>query len=115
MYKKFSDLTSDERMKIFEIINNTINILRKNNICDRFNIIFEEKENRHFHIWIMPRHKWMKDLVGDISDNIGIIFEYAKKNIRNEDIYKKIEEITQILKNNLNKENKILTKKNTII
>ena len=57
--EKFDDLTEEERKEIFEITHKTINILRKNNICDRFNIVFEEKENRHFHIWIMPRHKWM--------------------------------------------------------
>ena len=64
--EKFDELTDEERVKIFDIVNKTITILRNNNICDRFNIIFEEKEGRHFHIWIMPRHKWMSDLFDDI-------------------------------------------------
>ena len=78
-------------------------------------MIFEEKENRHFHIWLMPRHIWMKNLVGDITDNIGKIFEYAKNNLRNEETYKRIEEITNILKTNLKSNKNILTKKKTII
>ena len=76
-------------------------LLRKNNICDRFNIVFEEKENRHFHIWIMPRHKWMSELFEDITDNIGEIFAYAKSNFREQHIYNRINEITKIVKENL--------------
>ena len=73
----FEQLNKEEKIEIFEIVDKTIKILRENNICDRFDVVFEEKENRHFHIWIMPRHKWMSDLVGDIIDNIGKIFEYS--------------------------------------
>lgn len=31
------------------IVNKTIKILKINNVCDRFNVIFEEKQNKHFH------------------------------------------------------------------
>ena len=58
---------------------------------------FEEKENRHFHIWIMPRHKWMEELVGDIIDHIGILFDYAKENFRTEETYQNIQKITKIV------------------
>ncbi len=95
--EKFDDLTEEERKEIFEITHKTINILRKNNICERFNIVFEEKENRHFHIWIMPRHKWMEELVGDIIDHIGILFDYAKENFRTEETYQSIQNITKIV------------------
>ena len=95
--EKFDDLTEEERIEIFNITHKTINILRKNDICERFNIVFEEKENRHFHIWIMPRHKWMEELVGDIIDHIGIIFDYAKENFRNQETYNNIEKITEII------------------
>ncbi len=95
---KFSKLTEEEKIEMFKIVDKTIKILRNNNICDNFNVIFEEKENRHFHIWIMPRQKWMKSIVDDIIDNIGKIFEYAKLNFRTEDNYLKIKEITEIIK-----------------
>ena len=91
--EKFEELTDEERVKIFNIVNKTITILRNNNICDRFNIIFEEKEGRHFHIWIMPRHKWMSDMFEDITDNIGEIFAFAKNNFRDQAVYNKIKEI----------------------
>lgn len=98
--EKFADLTEEERIEIFDITHKAINILRENKVCDRFNIVFEEKENRHFHIWIMPRHKWMEEIVGDIIDHIGTIFDYAKNNFRNEETYKHIEEINNIVKDN---------------
>ena len=94
----FSELTEEERIEIFRIVNKTIKILRLNNICDRFNVIFEEKTNTHFHIWIMPRYQWMEELVGNIRDNIGKIFEYAKINLRTSENYKQIKEITNIIK-----------------
>ena len=96
--ENFEELSKQERIDIFEIVNKTIKILKSNNICDRFNVIFEEKQNVHFHVWIMPRHKWMNDLVGNISNNIGKIFEYAKTNLNTPDNLKKINEITQIIK-----------------
>lgn len=96
--EKLYELTSDERNEMFEIVDKTIKVLRENNVCDRFNVIFEEKEDRHFHIWIMPRHKWMSDLVGDITDNIGTVLEYSKENFRNNDVYDRINKINEIVK-----------------
>ena len=93
--EKFGEMTKEERIEAFEIVYKTINILRKNNVCDRFDVIFEEKENRHFHIWIMPRYEWMRDLAGEIIDNIGQIFEYAKMNFRTEEYFRRIEEVNK--------------------
>ena len=98
--EKFEQLNKEEKIEIFEIVDKTIKILRENNICDRFNVVFEEKENRHFHIWIMPRYKWMSDLFGDIIGDIGKIFEYAKNNLRNVENYNAIKEITNLVKTN---------------
>ena len=98
--EKLCELTDIERNEMLDIVNKTIKILRENSICDRFEIIFEEKENRHLHVWIMPRHKWMSELVDDIIDNIGTILEYAKNNFRSEDVYEKINKITNIVKDN---------------
>lgn len=96
--EKLSELTDNERNEMFDIVSKTIKILRENNICDRFEIILEEKENRHLHVWIMPRHIWMMELVDDIIDNIGTILEYAKTNFRSKDTYERINNITKIVK-----------------
>ena len=96
--EKFAELTKEEQIGMMDVIDKTIKILRENNICDRFNIVFEEKENRHFHIWIMPRHKWMSDLVGDIIDHIGTVFQYAKEKFRTKDNIRTIKEISDFVK-----------------
>jgi len=51
----------------------------------------------------MTRHKWMYDLVGDIADNIGRIFEYAKENMRTQQNYDEIKKITDLVKNDFEK------------
>lgn len=96
--EKFCELTDQERNEMMSIVNKTVKILRENNICERFNYVFEEKENRHLHVWIMPRHEWMNDISDNIIDDIGSIFEYAKKNFRTEENYKIINDISSIVK-----------------
>jgi len=96
--EKLEELTKSERDEMFDIVNETIKVLRKNNICDRYEVIFEEKENRHLHVWIMPRYSWMNEICDDIIDNIGDILNYAKKNFRDESIYEQIKDITLTVK-----------------
>ena len=95
-----SEFSDNERNEMFNIVNKTINILKKNNVCDRFNVIFEEK--RHFHIWIMPRYEWMLECTDDIIDNLGTIQEYAKKNYKNKNVYDEIKIVSDLIKNNFN-------------
>lgn len=101
--EKFAELTCDEKIEMFELVDKTIKTLRNNSICDRFDVIFEEKEKRHLHVWIMPRHKWMSDLVGDIIGNVSKIFEYAKNNMRTEENYEEIKKITNLVKKEFEK------------
>ena len=99
--ENLSELTDEERIRAFDLVNETIKILKASNVCDRFNVIFEEKQGSHFHIWIMPRHKWMEDVAGKITKNIGMIFNYAKQNLRTEENLKEISKISQVVKEGL--------------
>ena len=99
--ENFSELTEEERIKMFELINKTIKILKENHICERFNVIFEEKEGRHFHVWMMPRYKWMEEVAGSITKNIGEVFAYAKENFRIKEIYEEIQKISNLIRGNL--------------
>ena len=87
---------------MFNIADKTIKVLRNNKVCNRFNLILEEKEGKHLHLWIMPRHDWMYSLCDGIINDIGRIREYAKNNFRNEDVYKQIKNVITIVKNELN-------------
>ena len=95
--EKFEELSKNERIEMFDIVDKTIKILRENNICDMFEIIIEEKENRHLHVWIMPRHEWMKNIVDNITEEIGTVMSYAKSNFRNDETYEKIKNISKIV------------------
>ena len=99
-----SELSDEERSEMFELINKTIKIPRENNVCSMFNVIFEEKENRHFHVWIMPRYDWMKEKCGGITGCIDKVFEYAKNNMRNNANYNEIKRVSDIVKEGLNDE-----------
>jgi len=98
--EKFCELTSDEKIKIFEIIDKCINILRENNVCDNFNVVFEEKPGIHFHIWIMPRHEWMDKEFGNSTKRMGDVFKYAKSNLRNSKNLEYINKVIEIVRNN---------------
>lgn len=101
--EKLEELSLDEKNEMFKIADKTISILRNNNICERFNLILEEKNGKHIHLWVMPRHDWMTKLCDGIINDIGIIKDYAINNLKNEDIYKMINNITMLLNNEFNK------------
>lgn len=111
--EKFSELSSEERAKIFEVVDKCINILRENKVCENFNVIFEEKDGIHFHIWIMPRHDWMIREFGNPTKRIDDVFKYAKNNLRTNENLEYINKVNDIVRNamkSLNNDIKVLKK-----
>ena len=99
--EKLNELSEQERNEMFSIINTVIKIEKDNNICKDFNVIFYEKDKIHFHVRIMPRHERMSKICNNSTQNIGLIFDYAKKNFRTENIYNKINEAVKITREQL--------------
>lgn len=97
--EKLCELTDEERNEMFFIANKAVEIMRANHICERFDYIFEEKKDRHLHVWILPRYEWMTECTEDIISNLGTVFDYALLNYRNEENYRKIKSITDIVRN----------------
>lgn len=64
---------------MFDIVDKTIKILRENNICDRFDIIFEEREDKHSHVWIIPRYAWMNEICDRIIKILGLYLTMPKE------------------------------------
>ena len=98
----FEDMTKEERMHLFEIVNNVILVLRKNNIANNFNVLFEEKENTHFHIWILPRDEWKEKEI-DPTKDIQKVIECSLREFKNEENYKRILRTTDFLKSEIKK------------
>lgn len=79
-----TELTIEERYHLLNVLNESIEALKKLGICKRVNIIQEEKH--HLHIWILPVHSWMQEKkLG--TKNIGELFKYAKNIAINDGVY----------------------------
>lgn len=101
--EKLSELSRDERIEMFGIVDRTIKILRENGVCENFDVIFEERANRHLHVWIMPRHEWMMEICEDIIDNVKVVCDYAKENFRNDEVYERIAEVSEMVREGFEK------------
>ncbi len=101
--EQLAELSDKERMNLIDLINKTINILKSNNIAEEYNIILEEKRDYHFHVWLMPRHKWMQEKFGKPMKHIKEIQEYAIQNMQTEENVEKIIKTCEIVRVELNK------------
>ena len=102
--EKFIDLSQDEQIELTALINKTLNILEANHIAEEYNIVLEEKAGYHFHVWLMPRHKWMIEKFGKVLKNIKQIQDYAIQNMKTQEYFDKIKSTCELVKKELNKE-----------
>jgi diadenosine tetraphosphate (Ap4A) HIT family hydrolase len=98
--ENFCDLTNEERNQMFEVVDKAIRILKQKNICEKFNVIFEEKTGNHFHIWIMPRHNWMIKEFSNPTKRIADVFKFAKENLRTVENLKYVDAVNNIVRDN---------------
>ena len=97
------ELSAKERNHMFKYVTKCLKALRGEiGICDEYNVIFEEKRNRHFHIWLMPRHEWMKQF--GTTKNIGAIQNYAKEHLRTKEEFDKIDKTVKKLREILSRD-----------
>ena len=75
--KSMNELSRDERIHIMDLLNVTIENMKKVNICKEVLLIQEEKAS-HFHIWIVPIHDWMSKFNKNVR-NIKEIIDYSKE------------------------------------
>lgn len=97
-----NEMTSEEKTELVLLIDKILKALKELNVCERYNVIWEEKEGNHFHVWLMPRHKWMVEKFGNPTRNITKIFEYAKQNLRSKENINEIDNCIKLLKQKLN-------------
>ncbi len=82
--KSMNELTREERIRVFDILNLTIENMKKIGICDEVLLIQEEKA-AHFHIWIVPMLPWMQEYkknvrnINDIINRSKDIFDNSTK------------------------------------
>lgn len=100
--KLFEEMTKEERVYLFEVVNNVISILRKAGVSKDFNVIFEEKKSIHFHIWILPRDGF-KEIGIDPTKDIRKLQQYALANLNTKDNLEKIAKISKLVGQELRK------------
>lgn len=105
--ERLDEFSRDERIEMLDIVNRTIKILRENDVCEKFDVIFEERANRHLRVWIMPRHEWMMEICEGIIDNVEVVCDYAKKNFRNDEVYERISEVNEMVREGFEKREKM--------
>ena len=93
--KSINELTREERIRIMDVLNLTIEKMKSSNICEEVLIIQEEKAS-HFHIWILPMHPWMDKYKKNVR-NIKEIIYYSKE-IFNESIKEELLDAIERLK-----------------
>lgn len=101
-YIYLSSLSSSEQIELMNLINKIINLLKEYGVSDEYNIVLEEKEGYHFHVWLMPRSEWMKNKFGKILKNIKGIQEYAINNMKTDEVRLEILSICNKLRKDLN-------------
>ena len=98
-----NEMTENERVNLIKLINKLLIKLKELNICSHFNIVQQEKEGYHFHIWLMPAHNWMKEKFGKTLKNLKSIFDYALANFRDKEHLDEISNTTKMLKEEMKK------------
>ena len=101
--KSINELTRDERIHIIDVLNTTIEKMKKINICEEVLVIQEEKAS-HFHIWIVPMHEWMINFKKNVI-NIKEIIDYSKGNFDEKTKYDLLNTV-ELLKEEFKKSNK---------
>lgn len=94
-----NELTEEDRTRIMNILNTTIEKMKKIGLCEKVLIVQEERSS-HFHIWIMPILPWMSKFNNSVF-NIKDMIDYSKE-IYNEGIKKEIINVIELLKKEFN-------------
>ena len=103
--ESINEMTAEEKQELITLIDVVIKYLKKLDVCAQYDVVWEEKDNNHFHVWLMPRHKYLLEALGtNIMKKVGELFDYAKNNLRTEenlkDIYNTIKKLRSELKAN---------------
>ena len=97
-----SEMTKEEKQELICLIDVVISSLKKIGVCNQYDVIWEEKENNHFHVWLMPRHKYLLDAMGtNIIKKVGELFDYAKNNLRTQENLNRVFDTIEKLKEEL--------------
>ena len=91
------ELDQQEKTALFTLIDKIIQILTTNQIASTYVVTFEERENIHFHVCVLPRTEWMKNISSHIADDFVKISNYAKQTFTSKQDYEEIKSVSEIV------------------
>ena len=83
--------SEEERKELVEFIFRIRKAMRESLGIQHIYLIQEEDSSSHFHIWIFPRHDWMKKF-GKGIETVRPIMEHARENMKTEEQITKLKE-----------------------
>ena len=98
---QITELSEKEQVDLMKIINKALKVLKAHDVAEEYNIVLEEKSSSHFHVWLMPRHKWMLEKFGKVMKNLKPIFDYSLENLRTKESLDEILKTCEIVKNEM--------------
>lgn len=107
----FSKLEKAEREEIDNIIYMADKALKELNIVEKVTIIQEERSS-HFHVWILPNHKWLNEKYGIGIKYVGNIIDDYKFSKDKDLVSKSLqvgESVKKYFEDNMNKNYKVIT------
>ena len=82
--KSINDLSRDERIRLIDILNATIENMKKIGLCSEV-MLLEEERSSHFHMWILPILPWMSEYDNN-ARNIKEIMDNSYKYFNKEEL-----------------------------
>lgn len=93
--KSIEEFNSGEKNEFTNVLIKTRKALRKVLDVDTVYLHQEEDTNHHFHLWVLPRYKWMEKFGKDIK-SVRPVMEFARENFKTP---KKLEEVGKSINN----------------
>lgn len=104
--KSVADFTEDELREFGQLLHQ-MRIGMKDILNIKEVYLFQREDTEHtFHLCLFPRHEWMEKF-GRKSESMRFIINYAKENMVNEEVFKRIRNMVSAMKDYMEKNLKI--------
>ena len=94
--KSINELSRDERIKLMDVLNLTIENMKKIGLCSEV-MLLEEERSSHFHMWIMPILPWMSEYDNN-ARNLKEIMDNSNKHFNKEELLNTIDKLKEEFK-----------------
>lgn len=81
--RSISELNYVEAQELFDLVYKARMAQKSLKDIKEVSIIQEERSG-HFHLWLLPRYKWMDEIFEDSLSTVREIMSYARDNYRSE-------------------------------